>query len=111
VTELVSCSTYHLFINILLNIMTTKQEAIDKMLIVIPYFRDAVAKAKETGVPKLAVTANKPDGSGEIIMSFDCEEFFADLALIVDAPVQTEEDTMKSKALQFLHKHGLKGTS
>jgi hypothetical protein len=42
------------------------------------------------------------------MMQFECEEFFEDLALVLDAPPQTEENNAEAEALAFLQKHGIK---
>jgi hypothetical protein len=86
----------------------TPEEAKAALLRAIPYFRHAIEEARKLGDVKMGILADKPDGSGELTMRFECEEFFADIALVIGAPEHTEQDESKAKALAFLQKHGLK---
>ena len=84
-----------------------KEEAKERLRGVMRHFRLAVADAKKIGEPKLSINGEQPDGSGQRIMSFNAEEFFADLAIVIDAPPDTVEDEMDAKARSFMQKHGL----
>lgn len=89
--------------------MTTKrEEAVERMKQALPYFRHAISEAAKSGDVKLGVLSYAPDGSGQIISSFECAEFFEDIALIIGAAPQTEEDTLQAKAVQFLQKFGIR---
>lgn len=85
----------------------TIEEAKKSLQIVLPYFRKAVADANKNGVVKLGILCEHPDGTGNVEMRFDCAEFFADLALVLDVPPQSADDDMNATALQFLQSHGL----
>lgn len=91
--------------------MTTeeqKAEAIKNMSIALPYIRKAVKDAAAEGAVKLGVLATQPDGSGCIVVTFDCEDFFKDLELILGIGPQTEEQDQAADARAFLQKHGIK---
>ena len=87
----------------------TKEQAIEKLRDALPYFRKAVADAKKQGNVQLGVMATNPDGSGQVLMRFDSEDFFEDLALVLDLGPQTEEDDRKASALAFLQNHNIAG--
>lgn len=86
---------------------TEVDAAKERLLAALPYFRKAVSDAKKKGAVQLGVLATNPDGSGNIEVRFEASEFFDDLATVLGAPPQTEEDDMKAKALAFLQRHGL----
>lgn len=87
------------------------ETAKDRLLLAIPYFRNAIASAKAKcdagGKVQLGVLATNADGSGNIEVRFDCEEFFSDIEELISAPEPTEEDNTKVEAFKFLSKHGL----
>ena len=84
----------------------TKEKAIEDLTIAIPYLRHSVAEAAKKGKAKLAITAEFPDGGGQIQCSFDID-FVEAVAVALGLPEQTEEDTLKAKAEEFVQKHGL----
>lgn len=87
----------------------TKEQAIEKLRGALPYFRKAVVDAKKQGNVQLGVMATNPDGSGQVLMRFDSEDFFDDLALVLGVGPQTEEDDTKASALAFLQNHNIVG--
>ena len=87
----------------------TKEQAIETLRAALPYFRKAVADAKKQGIVQLGVMATNPDGSGQVVMRFDSEDFFEDLALVLDAGPQTDEDNKKAGALAFLQRLSIAG--
>lgn len=83
---------------------TTTQAGTDakaKILLVLPYLRDAMASAKESGEPMLGILAVQPNGSGSVVCKFRAAEFIDDLcdALGVsranDADEQADADSLK----------------
>ncbi len=78
------------------------QEARDKMLKAITFMRHAVKEAAKKGEVHFGILAVNPDGSGQVVARFEAPEFFDDLAAIIDAPEQTEEDDLEASALQRL---------
>lgn len=88
--------------------MTTKEEAIKKMLTALPYMRHAMAEAAKNGSPHIGILSVKPDGSGRVEAKFEAPEFFKDLAVILDAPAQTEEDNLNAGALSILDRFGIR---
>lgn len=54
------------------------------------------------------ILASQPDGSGRIVVSFDCEDFFKDLEIVLNMPPQTEEQDMQADACAFLQRQGIK---
>ena len=86
---------------------TEKEEIKAKIRSVMKHFRLALKDAEEYGVPMLILAAQKPDGSGKRVLSLPVNEFFADLAILVDAEPDTIEDEMDAKARSFMQKHGL----
>lgn len=86
----------------------TKDAIIEDLRAALPFFRLAISTAKESGkAVKMGILAVNPDGSGDIEAMFDCDEFFDDLAVLVDLPAETEEDVMQYAAARFMAKHGL----
>jgi hypothetical protein len=80
-----------------------------KMRSVMKHFNLAINDAiAEGGTPTLSINSENEDGSGKRIMSFNCVEFFADLAILVDAEPDTEEDKIEAKAQAFVSKFKLK---
>ena len=67
----------------------TPEEARASLTTALPYFRRAVAEAAKKGLAQLAVVTSFPDGSGQIGMRFDCEEFFEDIETVLGAPPET----------------------
>lgn len=88
--------------------MNKKQEATERLLQALPYFRHAVSEAQAEGKVQFGILCIKSDGSGSIKAQFDASDFFEDIALILDAPPQTEDDTLNVKADQILQQLGLK---
>lgn len=86
----------------------TVEQARDSLTRALPYFRHAVEEARKKGIVKLGILSENRDGSGKLEMKFECDEFFEDLALVLGAPAQSEEDTINAKALSFMQQHGLK---
>jgi hypothetical protein len=88
------------------------ETAKDRLLVAVPFFRNAIATAQkklsEGGRVQLGILATNADGSGNVEMRFDCEEFFADIEELVNAPAQTTEDDVRVAAEKFLQEHGLK---
>jgi len=86
----------------------TRDDATRDLLSALPYFRKAVADVRaKGGKVQLGVLSTNADGSGKIEMRFDADEFFDDLALILNAPPQTEKDDMAARALKFFQTHRL----
>jgi len=85
-----------------------RDRAIDKMLIALPYMRHAVKDAAGTGKVHIGILSVKEDGSGRVVAKFEAPEFFEDLALILDAPKQTEEDDLRASAVALLDNFGLR---
>lgn len=90
--------------------MKTVEEAKETLVKALPYFRSAVADARASdheGTVKLAIVHKYADGSGKVGMTFDCDEFFDDLALVLGVGPQTPEDDVKAEAAKFGQKFGL----
>lgn len=86
-----------------------REAAIDKMKKAVPFMRHAAKLAAEGGAVHIGILCVRPDGSGSVIAKFEGPEFFDDLALIVGAPEQTEEDEMAASAQELLDKLGARG--
>ena len=84
-----------------------KEEAKKRLLVALPHFRKSISDAAKEGSAQLGILATKADGSSRVLMRFDCEEFFKDIALICDAAPQTAEDDAKAEALKFKQVHKL----
>lgn len=82
-------------------------EARDRLMQALPHFRRAVAKARLQGEVKLGILAVNKDGSGQIMVRFDADDLFDDIATLLGAPPQSAEDDMQADAEQFLQQHGL----
>ena len=83
------------------------EEARQRVLQVIPHLRyamkDAAKEAGEGGTVEIGILAVKHDGSGgRVVCRFNAGEFWEDLALVVNAPRQTEESEMDAKAQQLV---------
>jgi len=82
--------------------MTDKEKARLKFLQALPHFRLAMEMAKEAAGPEgkvgLGIIAIPTDGNGHITAQFHGDEFFEDLATLIDAPPATEDDEMEAKA-------------
>lgn len=86
----------------------TKDQIKQDLTVALPYFRSAINAIRAEGkTVKMGILAVNPDGSGKIEMQFDCDEFFADIATLVDLPDETTEDVMNYQAQKFLAEHGL----
>jgi hypothetical protein len=85
-----------------------KEEAKNRLLIALPYMRKAVEDAKKKGSVQIGILSIKPDGSGNIEMRFDADDFFNDIGIIIDCPEQTKKDDIRADAVKFLNKHGIK---
>lgn len=83
-------------------------DAKNRLLTGINYLRVAVENAEKKGTPKLAVLAEKPDGGKSIEVEFLATDFFADLAVVLDAPAITDRNRLAAKALKFVQEHGIK---
>lgn len=69
--------------------MSTKEEARQALIDIVPHLKIAMSMAKinePTGKIKLAILAEKEDGSGYISASFDGESFTDDLIAVLDDP-------------------------
>ncbi len=84
------------------------EEAKERLLGAIPYLRTAIKDANKEGAAELGILAKQKDGSGRIVCSFDCNEFFDDLCKVIGAPEQTEEDDWKAKAVKFVQEFKLR---
>jgi hypothetical protein len=79
----------------------------DRLLEIVKYLRLAERDGASYGALKLGVLAVKPGGGGQIICELDMGPFVSDLATVIDAPVETEDDVMDAKARQLLDRFGL----
>lgn len=86
------------------------QGEVQRLRKALPYLRNAVAEASASGVAQLAVVSTKPDGSGKLVCKFECVEFMADLAAVVGAGPQTEDDDARAEARKFLQRNGIAST-
>lgn len=86
------------------------QGEVQRLREALPYLRNAVAEASASGVAQLAVVSTKPDGSGKLVCKFECVEFMADLAAVVGAGPQTEDDDARAEARKFLQRNGIAST-
>jgi hypothetical protein len=84
------------------------EEARQKMLKAITFMRHAVKDAALKGEVHFGILAVKPDGSGSVVARFEALEFFDDLAALIDAPEQTEEDDLEASALKLADELGLR---
>lgn len=91
------------------------ETAKERLLVAIPYFRNAVNSAKANagagGKVQMGILAVKPDGSGKIEMQFDCEEFFKDIEEVLGSPEHTIEKDMEVEAFKFMNQHGIKSST
>lgn len=86
----------------------SKAEAKERLLEALPHLRFAASEAQLEGTVQLGILAVKEDGTGNIKARFDAAGFFEDLALVIDAPPQTEDDIIDAKAVKLLQQLGLK---
>lgn len=86
--------------------MKSIKEARSDLLSVIPYIRYAINEAKENGKPILGIFCEFNYDAGKIVARFDTD-FIEDIALIISAPKQTDEDNIKAKARQFTDQFSL----
>lgn len=84
----------------------TVDEAREALLAVLPYMRYAITMANSEGTAKLGILCEFPDGGGKVEARFEAD-FLEDLALVIGAPDQTEEDELKASARRFLDKFGV----
>ena len=83
------------------------EDAKNRIIEGLKYFRHMLSEAKKKGKVEFGIIAVNEDGSGNIEARFDCEEFFNDIAIAVNAPKQTEKDDLQAKAARFLQIHGI----
>ena len=88
--------------------MKTIEEAKLQLTAALPLFRTAANKAKANGTAMLGILSVNPDGSGNVMARFECEEFFEDLALILGVGEITEEQKGEVEAFEFLSKNDIK---
>jgi len=72
-----------------------------KMLKAIPFMRHAVKDAAKKGAVYFGILAVNSDETGQVVARFEASEFFDDLAALIDAPDQTEEDDLAALALRL----------
>jgi hypothetical protein len=85
----------------------TVEQAKQDLLAALPHFRYSTAEAKKNGAVKLGILCEYQDGTKKLEVSFACDEFFEDLALVLGAPAQSQEDNLKASARQFVQQHGI----
>lgn len=87
------------------------ETAKERLLVAIPYFRNAINTAKtnvgEGGKVQMGILSVNADGSGQIEMKFDCEDFFKDIEEVLGSPEHTMEKDMEVEAFKFMQTHGL----
>lgn len=83
------------------------EEARQRVLQVFPHIRYAIGQAKHDGVVKLGVLCEDERKGKRLECSFEAEQFFNDLSLLLDIPAQTEKDNIEAKAMRFKKKYGL----
>jgi hypothetical protein len=88
--------------------MKTVEEARATLQSALKHFRFAVADAAKEGTPLLAVVAEHHDGGGKLVMKFNCGEFFEDLALVIGASDDTDEEKLEANAAAFKSKFNLR---
>lgn len=84
-----------------------KEEVKEKLRGVMKHFRLALKDAKKIGEPKLIIAGERPDRSGQRVMSFEADEFFADIEMLIEAEPDSMQDATEAMAAQFMQKHGL----
>lgn len=82
--------------------MATKEEIREKLLAALPHLRYAMKEAAQKGRPQVGILAATEDGGGQVVARFEAPEFFDDLAVLIDAPPQTEEDDMEARAVKLV---------
>lgn len=75
-----------------------QQEARERVISFLPFLRNSVAKARDAGTLRLAVIAEKEDGSGHVFARFDCDDFMRDLEAAL-AP--TAEEIAQHRLMEF----------
>ena len=86
----------------------TMDQARADLMAALPHFRYAVAEAQKNGQVMLGILCERSDGSRKLEMSFDCAEFFDDLALVLGAAPQSAQDDLQASATQFAHQHNIR---
>ncbi len=82
-----------------------KLQARERLLAALPYFRSSIKNCqKKKKKLQLGILSVEPNGSGNVEMRFDFEEFFADIETLIDAPEFTEKDQQKVEAVGFLQR-------
>jgi hypothetical protein len=87
--------------------MRTAEEAKRDFMIALPHFRHAMTLARDEagdgGMIGIGIIAIPAGGqSGQIVARFNAAEFFEDLATLLGAPAQTEDDVLDAKAQQIV---------
>ena len=77
------------------------EEARQKMLKAITFMRHAAKEASKKGVVYIGILAVNPDETGQVVARFEAPGFFDDLAALIDAPDQTEDDDLGALALRL----------
>lgn len=99
---------------IIASTMSDKKEIIkDKLRQALPHFRHAIKTASEevgdSGTVMFGILTKKHDGSGRIIADFRANEFFDDIAELLDLPIEnSEEEDLDAQAVEMLYKAGLR---
>ena len=55
----------------------------------------------------LIIFAKAVERMGRIEIQFDCNEFFADIAALIDLPDENEDNVAEYAAMKFMSQHGL----
>jgi len=83
----------------------SKLQAKERLLAALPYFRSSIKNCqKKKKKLQLGILSVEPDGSGNIEMMFDFEEFFTDIETLIDAPKFTGKDEQNVLAVSFLER-------
>ena len=87
-----------------------KHQAKARLLDAISFLRFAVKDAQGGGQrADFGILSVDPvSGGGRVIAHFDAVGIMADLALVIDAPPQTEADDLEAAAHQFIDTRGLR---
>lgn len=73
-------------------------EAKTRLLAALPHLRFAMAEAAKNGRAQVGILCLKPDRTGQIVAQFDAPDFFNDLAEVLGAPPQSEDDNIEAVA-------------
>lgn len=85
------------------------EEAKDRLMAVIKHLRFAASCAAEgDNRVQLGILSVKPDGAGRVVCQMDVKEFIEDIATVIGAGPQTQEDIEEAKAEQLLSRLGLR---